>query len=122
MLSRRMDRAKQSLLNELDKNFQRYFHANLGEVINDLRLHYVEITYDPTPDELLSVIERSRILDFVPGPPLVELRDTIHRIIGGTFGVCIACKRPIAVEILESAPNAKLCPDCSQRVNQAGIS
>jgi hypothetical protein len=121
MLLQRTDRAKQSLLRELDINFQHYFHASLYEVINGLRLHYVDITTDPSPDELILVIDRTRILDFVPAPSILELRDTVHRVTTGTFGYCAGCKKPISTHVLESTPNAKLCPRCSQRVVRSGL-
>jgi RNA polymerase-binding transcription factor DksA len=115
------NRAKQSLLKELDANFQKHFHVTLSEVINDLRLHYGEITVDPSLDEVFVVIDRTKLLNFVASPSIYELRDSIHRISAGTFGICVACKHSIATDILESTPNATLCPSCSQRVAPSGL-
>ena len=121
MISQGTTRAKQSLLRELDRNFQQYFHTNLHEVIHELRVHHVDITSDPAPDELIQVIDQSRILDFVDAPTMLELRDTVHRVREGTFGVCVACKRRISAQTLEVEPNAKLCRSCSRRVVRSGL-
>ena len=118
MLSQGTDRAKQTLLNELDQRFQFYFHANLQDVVNDLRLHYVEIRPDPSPDELMAAIDVSGILDFVPMPSIGELRDAVRRVKSGTYGFCIGCRGAISSDILESEPNAKFCSECSRGVNQ----
>lgn len=120
-MSQRAHRAKQSLLRELDKNFQQYFHTNLREVVQELRVHHMNITQEPGPDELIEAIDQSRILDFTDAPTFLELRDTVHRVREGHFGVCVACKRRISEQVLEREPNVKLCKACSSRVVRAGL-
>jgi RNA polymerase-binding transcription factor DksA len=109
------DRAKYSLLRELDARFQRYYHERLSEVINDLRLHHAEIKPDPNLDELISVIDKNRILDFVSAPPMKDLRETFDRLKRGTFGLCVDCGNKLAPELLEKQPTMKLCDGCSNR-------
>ena len=69
MNTHEFDRVMYSLLRELDVRFQRSYHERLSEVINDLRLHHTEIKPDANTDELISIIDRSRLLYFVSDPP-----------------------------------------------------
>jgi RNA polymerase-binding transcription factor DksA len=110
-------RLEQSLLKELDTRLQSCWHESLQEVITDLRIHWVDIKPDASPDDLISVISSTRLLDFVNTQPLAEIRDTFQRINQGTFGTCVGCGLEISAEILESQPNAKLCPACSERLD-----
>jgi len=109
------DRAKYSLLRELDVRFQRSYHERLGEIINDLRMHHIEIKPDATADELISIIDRSRLLYFVSDPSIQELRTTFERLRIGTFGTCEHCGEAIPPEVLEKAPTTTLCTPCSGR-------
>ncbi|PKM98132.1 MAG: molecular chaperone DnaK [Elusimicrobia bacterium HGW-Elusimicrobia-3] len=38
----------------------------------------------------------------------------LRRIEDGTYGVCLACKQPIAVKRLEAMPETPLCVNCSR--------
>lgn len=116
MSSRTITHAKESLLRELDKNFQRYYRTDLREVINELRVHFVDINPEPAPDELIRAIDQSKILNFTDAPPFLELRDTVHRVRQGQFGFCVACKKRISSQVLEREPNVKLCRNCERRV------
>lgn len=112
------DRAKYSLLRELDARFQRYYHERLSDVINDLRIHHAEIKPDPNLDELISVIDKNRILDFVSAAPMREIRETFDRLKRGTFGICVQCGNKMPTELLEKEPTLKLCGPCANRSNQ----
>jgi len=107
------NRAKFSLLRELDVRFQRYYHERLSDVINDLRLHHVDIKPDPSADELISIISRNKILNFTTAAPMLELRETFDRLKHGTFGICVDCGKSISPETLEKWPTTKLCDHCS---------
>ena len=42
---------------------------------------------------------------------LGEIEAALHRIDEGTYGICVACGRPIAEQRLEAVPYATLCID-----------
>jgi RNA polymerase-binding transcription factor DksA len=115
MNTHEFDRVKYSLLRELDVRFQRSYHERLSEIINDLRLHHTEIKPDANADELISIIDRSRLLYFVSDPPMKELRATFDRLRKGTFGICELCGETIPTELLEKTPTMNLCDLCFRR-------
>ncbi len=115
MNTHEFDRVKYSLLRELDVRFQRSYHERLSEVLNDLRLHHAEIKPDANADELISIIDRSRLLYFVSDPPIKELRATFDRLRTGTFGICELCGEMIPTELLEKTPTMNLCDACFGR-------
>jgi RNA polymerase-binding protein DksA len=49
---------------------------------------------------------------------LAAIDDALARLDAGTYGLCTACKRPIAVERLEALPWTGLCIDCSRTVTR----
>jgi len=109
------NRVKYSLLRELDIRFQRSYHERLSEIINDLRMHHTEIRPDANADDLISFIDRSRLLYFVSDPSMKELRATFDRLRKGTFGICEACGGTITSELLEKMPTMTLCAPCYDR-------
>jgi RNA polymerase-binding transcription factor DksA len=115
MNTREFNRVKYSLLRELDVRFQRSYHERLSEIINDLRMHHAEIKPDANVDELISIIDRNRLLYFVSDPPIKELRATFERLRKGTFGICEQCGETIPTELLEKAPTMNLCDPCIRR-------
>jgi DnaK suppressor protein len=112
MNTHEFDRVKYSLLRELDVRFQHSYHERLSEIINDLRLHHTEIKPDANADELISIIDRSKILYFASDPPIKELRATFERLRKGTFGICEHCGETIPAELLEKTPTMNLCDPC----------
>jgi len=110
-------RAEQTLLRELDSRLQVSWHETLQDVINDLRIRWVDLKPDAQPDEVITAIHSYRLLDFETTQPLLEIRDTIQRIKQGTFGSCAGCGQEISGEILETQPNTKLCSSCAERLN-----
>jgi DnaK suppressor protein len=51
---------------------------------------------------------------------LAQVEDALRRLDEGTFGACIRCGRPIAVERLEAIPWAAHCIDCQRVVGRGG--
>jgi len=43
-----------------------------------------------------------------------EIEDALHRIAGGTYGICIQCGGEISKETLDAAPESELCSECKQ--------
>jgi len=110
-----LNRVKYSLLRELDIRFQRSYHERLSEIINDLRLHHTEIKPDANADELISVIDKSRLLYFASDNPIKEIRATFERLRQGTFGICERCGETIPAELLEKTPTMTLCAPCFEQ-------
>ena len=51
---------------------------------------------------------------------LAQVEAAIERLEAGTFGTCIRCGSPIAVERLEALPWAAHCIDCQRIVGRGG--
>jgi DnaK suppressor protein len=49
---------------------------------------------------------------------LAEVEEALARIRRGTYGVCVRCQRPIAVQRLQAIPYATLCIACKQDEEQ----
>ena len=47
---------------------------------------------------------------------LVAIDEALARVDAGTYGLCVACKRPVPAERLEALPWTALCIDCSRTV------
>ncbi len=107
-----LDRVKVALLRELEVTFQAHFHQHLAEVITDLRVHNVEWSGVAKPDEILSAIRSSGILQLMSGPEFVSLRGALERLSSGNYGICLRCGRNIALHELESSPTTQLCSRC----------
>jgi DnaK suppressor protein len=67
----------------------------------------------------LSLHEIDAALAFKSDPRIEELRHALDRIENGTFGVCIACKGRIPLEMLNADPARRICPACEQRLNMS---
>jgi RNA polymerase-binding transcription factor DksA len=107
-----LDRAKFSLLREVDSRIRHCYHVRLSEFLNDLRLHHADVRPDPDADDLISFIDRNRILYYVSIPQIKELRETFDRLRRGTYGLCAECGEQIPPELLEQNPTMKLCVSC----------
>ena len=112
-----LTRAKQVLLRDLDRILQSAYHQRLGEVINDLRLHDIELSPNPSPDDIFLLMRRSRVLWCSSLPEIESVRRSIDRVASGSLGVCDRCKKEIGAEVLEANPFARFCPKC---ISQAG--
>src|SRR5512135_328049 len=104
MNTHELDRAKFSLLRELDSRMQHQYHVRLSEFINELRLRHTGVRPDPDADDLISFIDRNRILYYVSIPQIKELRETFDRLRRGTYDVCAECGEQIPPELLEQHP------------------
>lgn len=112
MNTRELDRAKFSLLRELDTRMQHRYHVRLSEFINELRLRHTGFRPDPNADDLISFIDRNRILYYVSIPQIKELRETFDRLRRGTYGFCEECGVELPPELLEQNPTMRLCVSC----------
>lgn len=71
--------------------------------------------YDDLPADIaVQTYEREK--DYALGRQLREMlervEDALSKIEAGTYGICEACGRNIAVERLETLPHAELCIEC----------
>ena len=112
MNTHNLDQAKFSLLRELDSGMQRRYHVRLSEFIDELRLRHTGVRPDPDADDLISFIDRNRILYFVSMPQIKELRETFDRVRRGSYGFCSECGVQMPTELLEKNPTMKLCVSC----------
>ena len=47
---------------------------------------------------------------------LREISDALHRIDGGTYGICMECEEPISAKRLDAVPWARYCVSCQERI------
>jgi|YNPNPStandDraft_1061719.scaffolds.fasta_scaffold39758_3 RNA polymerase-binding protein DksA len=78
--------------------------------------------YDDLPADIaLQTYEREK--DYALGRQLREMLERVDyalsKIEAGTYGICEACGRNIAVERLETLPHAELCIQCQHRLEKA---
>lgn len=78
--------------------------------------------YDDLPADIAAqTYEREK--DYALGRQLREMLervdDALSKIQAGTYGICEACGRNIAVERLETLPHAELCIECQHRLEKA---
>jgi hypothetical protein len=109
-----LTRVKEAILRDLDHVLQQSFHQRLGEVINDLRVHDYNLSPNPSPDEVFTLVRRTHLLCYTSVPAVVELRESIERLYDGTFGACHRCGKPIDAATLETFPESRFCRSCSQ--------
>ena len=107
-------RAKVALLSELDVTLQKICHQRLDDVVNELRLRYVNVKPDSSPDEMISVFLQSGVLKTISAAPIVKLRASLERIRLGTFGLCTSCGRKISAVYLEQNPTSPRCASCDK--------
>jgi len=86
-------------------------------------LNHVKSAYDyELPEEDVRTMMYSdagieALLSFRSDSRLDDLRGALQRLEAGTFGLCIACKTPIARIHLEGNITRRICPSC-----EAGLS
>ncbi|MBI5463494.1 MAG: TraR/DksA C4-type zinc finger protein [Ignavibacteriales bacterium] len=107
-----LTRAKQALLRDLDQALQISYRQRLGEVLNDLRTHDVDLSPNPSPDDVFALVRRTRLLWHSSLPAMVEVRDSLERLSAGTYGTCSRCGKPISDETINANPEAKFCRHC----------
>ena len=47
---------------------------------------------------------------------LREISGALHRIDGGTYGICMECEEPISSKRLDAVPWARYCVSCQERI------
>jgi DnaK suppressor protein len=47
---------------------------------------------------------------------LREISGALHRIDGGTYGICMECEEPISAKRLDAVPWARYCVSCQERI------
>jgi RNA polymerase-binding transcription factor DksA len=118
MKAKELQRIKAALLSELDITLQKCYHQRLSDIVNDLRIHYVSIKPDSSPDEVFSVFLQSGVMKTMTAAPIVRMRESIERIRLGTFGLCDICGRNISAAYLEKNPTTKHCALCDREAQR----
>jgi RNA polymerase-binding transcription factor DksA len=105
---------KTALLRKLDVTLQQCCHQRLKDVMNDLRIHYVNIKPDSSPDDVFSVVLESGVLKTISAAPVVQMRESLERLRKGTFGFCISCEREISAKYLQQNLTTMHCDLCDK--------
>ena len=109
------EKLARALLHEMDVTFQRFYHQTLRDVVQDLTVHNVLKTAEPSPQKLLRTIRQTGILQMHSASPVVRLRDVLDRYSSGTLGRCTSCSRRIARKDLLHHPSGLLCSRCRKK-------
>jgi RNA polymerase-binding transcription factor DksA len=111
-----LNRVKATLLQELDATLQSQYHQALNEVINDLRVRYMNIRPGSKADDIFSILLSTGILKNYTSSPVVEMRESIERLMSGAFGQCSVCGKEIPAEVLVRHPTARRCAHCESQM------
>lgn len=111
-----LNRVKATLLQELDAALQSQYHQALNEVINDLRVRYMNIKPGSKPDDIFSILLSTGILRNYTSGPVVEMRESIERLMSGGFGQCAVCGNEIPSDFLVNHPTARRCQRCEMQM------
>lgn len=79
--------------------------------------YYYELPEEDVKTMMYSDAGIEALLSFRSDSRLDDLRGALQRLESGTFGLCIACKTPIARIHLEGNITRRICPSC-----EAGLS
>ncbi len=105
---------KRALLRELDTTLQHSCHQSLQDIITDLRIRYVNISPDPSPDEVVDAMVRHDILRLRAAPRMARLCASLDRWQQGMLGVCDVCGKEIPPPELERDPSQTRCRRCER--------
>jgi len=87
--------------------------AILVHLFKHLNDHYnVQMPVQGPGLDAISDSEIDALLSFRSDFVLEELRSALARLAGGTYGVCIGCKKPIEQRLLDHVPTMRICPHC----------
>lgn len=90
----------------------------LVELLKHLKSEYgFELTPDTARRLLLSDKGIDALISFRSDSRLDNLHGALLRLNSGKFGICIACKQPIAQTSLESDITRRVCPQCEAQFN-----
>jgi len=109
------EKLARALLREMDITFQRFYHQTLRDVVQDLTIHNVLKTSEPSPQTLLRTIRQTGILQMHSASPVAQMRDVLDRYSRGILGTCACCGRLIARKDLLHHPSWLLCTRCRKR-------
>ena len=112
------NRIARALLQHVDRTFRHYYHQTLTDVVQDLRLHNVLQSGNPSPATLLEAIYQTGLLHMHSGSTLAEMSSVLGRFLGGTINVCIRCGGSISLKDLEQNPTLSLCTRCRAKKPQ----
>jgi hypothetical protein len=119
MEKRNLERIKLSLLKQIDLLVWRSYHQTLVEMINELRVHRLNLPLKPSVDEIFGTLRKERMLEFSTQPGMKELRDAVDRMVEGTFGLCQHCGQEMEEKTLEQQPTIRYCRACSVEMADA---
>jgi len=114
MKNNELQNVKTALLKELDITLQQCCHQRLKDVMNDLRIHYVNIRPDSSPDDVFSIVLESGVLKTISAAPVVQMLESLERLRKGTFGFCTLCGREVTAKYLEKHPTTMHCELCDK--------
>lgn len=100
------------------RGWRRTLEAKRGELLS---AHYPteNLAVERVPDsmeELSLEIERNMAVDTLnrKATLLGRVTEALERLAGGSYGVCLACEKPISAKRLAALPWAELCIECQQ--------
>ncbi len=109
------EKLARALLHEMDVTFQNVYHQSLSDVVQDLTLHKVLKSSEPSPRSLLRTIRQTGILQMHSATPIARMRELLDRYAKGTLGTCTGCGHTIARKELLHHPSELLCSRCRKR-------
>ncbi len=74
--------------------------------------------HDDDSQERATEVENDEVLqrlDDATRQEVIDIRQTLHRIATGTYGICERCHRPIGRSRLNAVPTAPACIDCASQ-------
>jgi RNA polymerase-binding transcription factor DksA len=90
----------------------------LSNLFDHLQEHYTTgWSKEMFVDGQLSIHQIDAAIAFKSDQRLVELRNALDRLEGGTYGVCISCKGAISQAILDSDPAQRVCAACEEEIS-----
>lgn len=106
-------RGLKSALDRRYEELRREIHSGLASA-GEVRL--AEEVRDLEDEAFASVLEDLRIADIVRDVEEAgDIERARDRIAAGTYGYCMDCEQPVAVERLQASPAAMRCRDCQER-------
>lgn len=81
------------------------------------------ITIERVPDAIDQVqlaVERELAIETLHRETLVlrQVRDSLRRLVDGTYGICRRCEREIGLKRLQAVPWAVYCVDCQALIDE----
>jgi len=89
------------------------------ELLKHLKSEYdIELAPGDVGDLIYSNAGIDALLSFRSDSRLNDLQYALARLESGIFGICIACKQPIALAHLDNEITRRICPSCEAEFNQ----